>query len=365
MIMKKICIIAVLLCLFITACSVNNQVTDESATASNTIISDTAETTSTGSETNGSFISENITIGAGTEWELAGILTLPENADGKVPAVVLVQGSGPSDMDETIYENKPFREIAEYLSSNGIAVIRYNKRTYTYGAKMVQQLGGSLTVWEETMEDAILATEILKSDPRIDKDRVYVLGHSMGGMLAPRIHNMGGDYAGLIILAGSPRSLVEIIGDQQIQYILETTEDKEKEAVSAAAYEKINKQIADIVNMPDDEAKTHIDANGASLYYYKDLIINRAELFIKDIKVPMLIIQGKNDLQVYYDKDFELYKELLSDRTNVTFKSYEGLNHFFMPSTVTKISELQDEYKIKAHIDGHVLKDIADWIRAN
>ena len=187
----------------------------------------------------------------------------------------------------------------------------------------------------------------------------------MGGMLAPRIHNMGGDYAGLIILAGSPRSLVEIIGDQQIQYILETTEDKEKEAVSAAAYEKINKQIADIVNMPDDEAKTHIDANGASLYYYKDLIINRAELFIKDIKVPMLIIQGKNDLQVYYDKDFELYKELLSDRTNVTFKSYEGLNHFFMPSTVTKISELQDEYKIKAHIDGHVLKDIADWIRAN
>ena len=129
--MKKICIIAVLLCLFITACSVNNQVTDESATASNTIISDTAETTSTGSETNGSFISENITIGAGTEWELAGILTLPENADGKVPAVVLVQGSGPSDMDETIYENKPFREIAEYLSSNGIAVIRYNK-TYIY-----------------------------------------------------------------------------------------------------------------------------------------------------------------------------------------------------------------------------------------
>lgn len=363
--MKRVCIIAILLCLFMSACGAKKQENDTNTTETSSISSDIQETTGTVGETNSSFISENIKIGAGTEWELAGILTLPENAGGKVPAVVLVQGSGPSDMDETIYENKPFREIAEYLSSNGIAVIRYNKRTYTYGAKMVKQLGGSLTVNEETMEDAILATKILKSDPRIDENRVYILGHSLGGMLAPRIHNMGGDYAGLIIFAGSPRSLLEIIGDQQILQILETTADKDKEAFITAAYESINKQMVDIANMPDDEAKKQIDASGASLYYYKDLIINRAELYIKEIKVPMLIMQGKSDLQVFYDKDFELYKQLLNNRTDVTFKLYEGLNHIFMPSTVTKVSELLDEYKIKAHIDSQVLKDIADWIKAN
>lgn len=363
--MRIVCILAVLFCIFITSCGVKNLEADVSTTEPGSITSDIQETTRAGSEMNSSFISENITIGAGTDWELTGILTVPENADGIVPAVVLVQGSGPSDMDETIYDNKPFCEIAEYLSSNGIAVIRYNKRTYTYGAKMVKQLGGSLTVWEETMEDAILATEILKSDPRIDENRVYILGHSLGGMLAPRIHNMGGNYTGLIILAGSPRSIIEIIGDQQIALILETTEDKEKEATIAVAYESINKQIADIKNIPDDEAKKQIDASGASLYYYKDLIINRAEVNIKEIKVPMLIMQGKNDLQVFYDKDFELYKQLLINRTDVTFKLYEGLNHLFMHSTVTKISKLQDEYKIKAHIDSQVLKDIADWIKAN
>ncbi len=363
--MRRVCIIAVLLCLFMSACGAKNQGNDTNTTESSSITSDIQETTGAGGEMNGSFISENIKIGAGTEWELAGVLTLPENADGKVPAVVLVQGSGPSDMDETVYENKPFREIAEYLSSNGIAVIRYNKRTYTYGAKMVKQLGGSLTVREETIDDAILATKILKSDPRIDENRVYILGHSLGGMLAPRIHNMGGDYAGLIILAGSPRSILEIIGDQQILQILESTADNDKETFITAANESINKQMADIANMPDDEAKTQIDASGTSQYYYKDLHINRAEVYIKEIKVPMLIMQGKSDLQVYYDKDFELYKQLLNDRTDVTFKLYEGLNHFFMPSTVTKFSELLDEYKIKSEIDNHVLKDIVDWIKAN
>ncbi|MCL2286291.1 MAG: alpha/beta fold hydrolase [Firmicutes bacterium] len=158
-------------------------------------------------------INERVVIGQGTEWELDGLLTLPIGAGGTVPAVVLVHGSGPADMDATIFENRPFLEIAEYLAANGIAVIRYNKRTFTHGAEMIRQLGGSLTVWAETIEDAILATEILRADPRIDENRVFILGHSLGGALAPRIHAYGGDFAGLILFAGSPRSLLEIIFD--------------------------------------------------------------------------------------------------------------------------------------------------------
>ena len=310
-------------------------------------------------------ISEELLVGKGTEWELSGILTMPEDVAAKVPAVVLVHGSGPSDMDEKINDNKPFLEIAEYLTSRGIAVIRYNKRTFTHGAKMVQQLGGNMTMYDETIEDAILATNILKSDPRIDENRVYILGHSLGGSLAPRINALGGDYAGLILFAGTPRSLIEVIASQQVLYYTETMEGEALEAILASVDSSVKQQIAAIINMSDDEAKAVIDSSGASLYYYKDNLINSTENYIKDITAPFLVMQADNDFQVFTDKDFGMYKELLANRSNVTFKLYEGLNHLFMPSTATRSIDIQDEYKIKANIDKQVLQDIVDWIRAN
>jgi hypothetical protein len=155
-----------------------------------------------------------VIVGEGTDFPLNGILSMPDNVSGKIPAVVLVHGSGPQDMDETIFENKPFRDIAEHLASNEIAVIRYDKRTFAHGAKAVQTFGGGLSVWEETIEDAILAAEMLRSDPRIDENRVFIIGHSLGGMLAPRIHAEGGNFAGLILLAGSPRFLLDISKNQ-------------------------------------------------------------------------------------------------------------------------------------------------------
>ncbi|MCL2004140.1 MAG: alpha/beta fold hydrolase [Oscillospiraceae bacterium] len=304
-----------------------------------------------------------IILGEGTEYPLRGMLTVPDGVSGKVPGVVLVHGSGPQDMDETVFENKPFLEIAEYLSANGFAVIRYDKRTYTHGAKMLQELGGSLSVWEETIEDAILATEMLKADSRIDRDRVFILGHSLGGMLAPRIHAMGGDYAGLILFAGSPRSLLEIIADQQRMAVLETLEGEALEA-ALEAFELADEQIAAIVNMPDDEAKATTDASGASVYYWKDLHTHSAADYIEDITAPILVMHAGNDMQVFADKDFAGYQELLAGRDNVTFKLYEGLNHLFMPSDITRRVDILDEYAVKANIDGQVLRDIAEWLRA-
>jgi hypothetical protein len=359
-------IITILFCFCLSACSSNDNENGLNNSETNTPVSTPSEVNTPGGNTTESdFSSEPVTIGAGTEWALSGLLTLPSNADGKVPAVVLVHGSGPQDMDQTIFENKPFKEIAEYLSSNGIAVIRYDKRSLTHGLKMTQQLGGSVTMWEETIEDAILAANILKADPRIDGDRVFILGHSLGGMLAPRIHASGGDFAGLILLAGTPRSMIEGIPDQQMLYVLETMEGDELEA-ALAMFELVDEQIAAIVNTLDDEAKVTIieGSGGVSVYYLKDNHIHPASDFIKDITVPFLVIHAENDLQVFM-KDFEMYKELLGDRPNVTFKLYEGLNHLFMPSTVTRITDLMEEYKIKANIYGQVLKDIADWINAN
>jgi hypothetical protein len=265
-------------------------------------------------------------------------------------------------MDETMFDNKPFRDIAEYLSSNGIAVIRYNMRTFTYWNRIPDYF----TIWEEKMEDAILATEILKADPRIDENRVYILGHSLGGMIAPRIHESGGDYAGIIIFASSPRFLLDISKAQNIAFI-EAMEDSEEKAVLLASIEQWDDYYGAFLALPDDEAKsTPIPGWGdITAYYFKDLYNNPVDATLERITVPFLVMQPDDDVQVLTDVDFALYKELLADRDNVTFKLYLGLNHLFMPSLGFDISEILDEYRVRATVDEQVLRDIVEWVHSD
>jgi len=278
-----------------------------------------------------------------------------------VPAVVLVHGSGASDMNQTIFQNQPFREIAEYLSSNGIAVIRYNKRNYTHALKLAEQADSGFSVWEETMEDALLATEILKADPRVDENKVFILGHSLGGMLAPRIHLAGGDYAGLILFAGSPRSLLDIMIDQQTDVLAAMTDEAD-----IAFQTEFNNQFIEFVEslsiISENEARASTHEALGAIYYWWDMHRNPAAEIIESITVPFLVMHPANDLHVCATKDFGSYKELLGERDNVTFRFYEGLNHLFMPSTAENILELMDEYAIKSKIKPQVLRDIKEWV---
>ncbi|MDR2546159.1 MAG: alpha/beta fold hydrolase [Lachnospiraceae bacterium] len=316
-------------------------------------------------------ISEKVTVGAGTEWELYGLLTLPRNAEGLVPGVVLVHGSGPGDMDSTIFDNKPFRDIAEHLSANGIAVIRYNKRTLTHGMKMTGEVAHGFTVWHETIEDALLAAAILKNDPRIDSDRIYIAGHSLGGMLAPRIHVMGGSadedglFAGLILLAGSPQFLPDISKMQNYAFIESMEEGIEKQEM-LATMEAWDDTYAAYLSLSEEEAKNTLVPGwgGISAYYLLDLYTHPAAMYIEMITSPFLVMQPDDDIQVLTDVDFLMYQELLAGRSNVTFRLYPGLNHLFMPSTGRGMTELMDEYKIKAHVAPQVLDDIAAWINS-
>ena len=154
-------------------------------------------------------ISEKITVGAGTEYPLAGLLTLPDGAEGPVPAVVMVHGSGPSNMDEKVMKLTPFADLSEGLAKRGIASLRYDKRTFTYAKKMAKAT--DVTVESETIEDALLALDILKNDSRIDSSRIYILGHSMGAMLAPRIDAEWGSARGMVMLAGTPFRMEDIV----------------------------------------------------------------------------------------------------------------------------------------------------------
>lgn len=144
-----------------------------------------------------------ITVAADADYPLPGLLTLPDGA-GPFPAVLLVHGSGPQDRDEAVGPNRPFRDLAVGLADLGVASLRYDKRTFAHGKRLADALQGRLSVEEEVIRDALCAAALLRAEPLIRPDRVYLLGHSMGGMLAPRIDAEGGAFAGLIFWAGTP-----------------------------------------------------------------------------------------------------------------------------------------------------------------
>ncbi len=147
----------------------------------------------------------------------AGHSSLPKG-EGPFPAIVLVHGSGPNDRDETIGPCKPFRDLAQGLSSQGIAVLRYEKRTKAHPAALAL-LPGGITVKEETVDDAAAAVGLLAAHEKIDPKRIFVLGHSLGGSLLPRIAAVRGDIAGLVSLAGSTRPLEDLLLEQ-VRYLL-------------------------------------------------------------------------------------------------------------------------------------------------
>lgn len=304
---------------------------------------------------------EKVIVGKETDYPLDGILSMPNESQHKFPAVVLVHGSGPSDKDETIMANKPFRDIAEYLSAKGIAVLRYDKRTKIYGKKMIKQKNsGSMSVKDETIEDTILAANLLRSDIRIDHDKVFVIGHSLGGMLAPRIDAEGGNFAGIIIMAGSPRNLSEIMLSQNEELIGQLNKILQKLAVKQIA--SLKAKFDAISVMSDDRAQNKKILGNIYAWYFKEMEEHPAINYLKATSKPILILQGDKDFHVSVEKDFILYQQLLAGKGNVSFKLYPGLNHMFMKSVYGTIKEFKKEYKIPSKVDFHVLEDIAEWI---
>lgn len=305
-----------------------------------------------------SAVEEEITIEAEEGYPLSGKLTLPDDGGGPFPAVVLVHGSGPSDMDEAVYNYKPFQDIAYGLAENGIAVLRYDKRTFTHGAKMVEDLGPALTVKEETIDDAVEAARLLQADDRIQSDQVYIGGHSLGGMLAPRIDDEA-NTAGMILLAGSPRSFWEIIYDQQLNLMPENLSDKAKEQLKKQAeeYKELAKSFQD---MPAEEAMEY-DLSGISGYYLQEMDQYDVGQIALDSNKPILVLQGEADFQVTMEKDFAAWQNIFEDDPQVTLKSYPDLNHIFILSQGEDKGSVQ-EYQIPGHVDEEVITDISGWI---
>ncbi|MGL5694934.1 MAG: alpha/beta hydrolase [Peptostreptococcaceae bacterium] len=282
--------------------------------------------------------------------KLDGILTLPKNTT-KSPVVIMVQGSGQSDMDETINQNKPFKDIANGLAENGIASIRYNKRFYQYP----QSAGKDMTIQDEVINDVNLAIELAAKNEKLDSEKIYVLGHSLGGMLAPEIANKNDKVAGIISLAGTPRKLEDVILDQNKEAVEAMTDksDAEKKDLLKQVESEINK----VKNLKDsDKGQEVLGIN--SEYWISLNNINTPEI-LKNLTIPMLYLQGEKDFQVYADVDYKMWQELCEGKENAEFKLYPDLNHLFMKSNGKRDIT---EYDTKGNVDNSVIEDISNWV---
>lgn len=298
-----------------------------------------------------SFVDSELTLGS-SEWLLPATLTIPSGT-GPWPGVVLVHGSGPNDRDETVGANKPFKDLATGLASRGIAVLRYDKRTMVHRAKVATLK--NFTVTHEVIEDAIEAVKALRAQPGIDPKRVFVLGHSLGGMLIPRIGLADPTIAGLMILAGPARPLEEAIVAQTRYLTMAdgTISTEEQQAIDQVT------AIADSVRaLKTEEATSGRMISGAPASYWLDLRGYDPPSEATRVKAPMLILHGERDYQVTVE-ELGRWKAALGSRRDVTVRSYPALNHLFIPGTGASVPA---EYQVPGPVAEEVIRDIATWI---
>jgi dienelactone hydrolase len=294
-----------------------------------------------------------VTVGTG-QWALPGTLTMPVGPR-PVPGVVLVHGSGPGDRDATLGQIKQFTDLALGLASRGIAVLRYDKRTRVH-ASLIQDLA-SFTVKEESIDDAVAAVQVLRRTPGVDPDRIVVLGHSLGGMLVPRIAAAGPPVVGFVVMAGAARPIPQAVLEQS-RYLAQA--DGAVSAEEQTQIIQIEQVMARVAALGPADASNAERIFGAPALYWLDLRGYDPPAAAAQVKHPMLVLQGERDYQVTME-EFARWKSALAGRTDVVFRSYAALNHLFVPGNGKSVPA---EYNTPGHVSEEVVRDIAMWIAA-
>lgn len=286
------------------------------------------------------FSSREVEVGEG-ELALSGTLTVP-NGEGPFPGVILLHGSGPLDRDSNVGANRPFRDIAEGLSSRGVAVLRFDKRTFQHPDRMPPEV----TLENEVILDGVEALKVLAAQPEVDNARRFVLGHSLGALVAPEVAKRDGQTAGVAILAPPGRKPWELVLGQ-LQYLQLPPE--QLQAVETEA-----KRLAD-GSMPDEEAFL-----GAPASYWRDWANHDGIRTARGLRVPLLILRGERDYQVTAE-DTAAWQRGLRGRARVEIETVPALNHLFIagegPSTPA-------EYGEPGHVDLGVIERLTRFMGA-
>ena len=286
----------------------------------------------------------------GSAGHLPAVLLLPKS-DTPVPAVVFLSGSGPNDKDETIGPNKPFADLARGLGDRGIATLRFDKRTFAIKDK--SQFAG-VQLKDEYYDDAAVALALLGAHPGIDPARIFVLGHSEGAMVAPVVASAFPGTRGIVMMAPGVRPIDVMLIDQMEFGARLTGRDADEIA------EQTKRLTETFAAIRDPEKKDTPPFMGAPAAYWREVIALDVPQRVRDSKLPILVLQGDEDIQARKVADFELLRTRAGTSDGrVTYRSFAGLNHLFMK---VERESTGAEYGIPGHVDPSVIAAIADWI---
>lgn len=285
------------------------------------------------------YIKERHLLVRSGRFRLQATLTMPVDcpAGGRVPVVVLVHGSGPQDLDATIGPNKPFQELAWAFAEKGIATLRYDKRTRAYGTSWADpDLPENYDT--ETVDDAVAALHQVTTYDGIDPRRVFLLGHSQGGMLTPRIvRRAGRDAVAGVLLMSAPARDFQTLLNEQIRYICSLP--------GTACSDPVVLRNSLLQNISDE--------------YLQAVSDYRVKNDARKLRCPVLVLQGGRDYQATTE-DFNLWKELLRHNKNAVFRFYPQLNHLMQSGVGEKARP--EEYLQPGRMDKQVIEDMITFI---
>jgi alpha-beta hydrolase superfamily lysophospholipase len=314
------------------------------------------------------YISEDIVFtNAEANITLAGTLTKPKG-DGEFAAVILISGSGPQDRDETLFDHKPFAVIADYLSKQGLAVLRFDDR----GTAHSQGDFASATS-EDFVTDVQAAYEYLATRADINKRKIGLIGHSEGGMIAPMLASKNKDIAFVVMMAGLGVDGVSLITQQSydIQKLMGADEaaltverKQDTQLYNRIVKGMTNEEIqAYFIQKGESEAAASAKAQKLGSPWMRFFLSYQPKQYMDEVDCPVLAINGSKDLQVAAKTNLSALKVLLeaSNHPDFTLKTLPNLNHLFQNAE----TGLPTEYgTIEQTMDSQVLVLMAEWIKA-
>lgn len=305
---------------------------------------------------------------------LAGTLTLPEGA-GPFPAAVLITGSGPQDRDQTLLGHKPFAVLADHLTRNGVAVLRYDDRG----------VGGSTGEFAAATSadfatDASAAVRFLLTRPEIDREGIGFIGHSEGGMVAQIAAVNDADLDFIILLAAPGTNLMQLAQSQERLLGLSQGVSEEELARMQPVMTNVFAAVAKSASAEDARARVRAVLTVEALATLK-APESRRELLVQQlandwsryllqykpaaslsrIRMPILALNGTLDRQVPADENLSAIKTALAHNADVTTRRLDGLNHLFQTARTGAIGEYAD---IEETISPVVLSIVTEWIEA-